>query len=189
MIARPLGKLRMQVNASSPVLPIFGAPWRPSLRSLEDHLQRLQETSDGSFFDDAGRQTLWMGIIPDGDGYATLQLPGAPCTVNSAQTYEAAAPSCGPWPDPGAAPGDWPILGEWSACGDHTRFSPPGTRRLPGRRASAQPVAPSPRIHEMDRKCAEAVSGIARRTSSSGPRNQHSEVMSAGRRMRGCGSG
>jgi hypothetical protein len=34
----------------------------------------------------------------------------------------------------------------------------------------------------MDRRCADAVSGIARRTSSSGPRNQHSEVMSAGRR-------
>src|ERR1700694_3820355 len=50
------------------------------------------------------------------------------------------------------------------------------------RRASEQSVAPSPLIHEMDRRCADAVSGIARRTSSSGPRNQHSEVMSAGRR-------
>jgi hypothetical protein len=32
----------------------------------------------------------------------------------------------------------------------------------------------------MDRRCADAVSGIARRTASSGPRNQHSEVMSVG---------
>jgi len=81
--------------------------------------------------------------------------------------------------------GDSPILREWNACGDHTRFSSPGARRVPRRSTSEQSVAPSPRIHEMDRRCADAVSGIARRTSSSGPRNQHSEVMSAGRRPGG----
>ena len=31
-----------------------------------------------------------LSLIPDGDSYATLQLPGA-LHVNSAQTYEAAA--------------------------------------------------------------------------------------------------
>jgi hypothetical protein len=34
----------------------------------------------------------------------------------------------------------------------------------------------------MDRRCAGAVSGIARRISSSGRRNQHSEIISDGRR-------
>ena len=40
------------------------------------------------------------------------------------------------------------------------------------RRTSEQSVAPGPRIHAMGRRCADAVSGIARRTSSSGPRNR-----------------
>ena len=87
-----------------------------------------------------------------------------------------------PWPDSSATLGDWPILREWSACGDPTRFSSPGARRVPRRGTSEQSVAPRPCIHEMDRRCAGAVSGIARRTSSSGPRNQHSEVVFAGRR-------
>src|SRR6185437_6264548 len=74
-----------------------------------------------------------------------------------------------PWPDSGATLGDWPKPREWSACGDHTRFSSPGARRVPRRCTSEQSVAPSPHIHEMDRSCADAVSGIASRTSSSGP--------------------
>src|SRR4029077_18098270 len=32
--------------------------------------------------------------------------------------------------------GDWPILREWSACGDHTRFSSPGARRVTRRSTS-----------------------------------------------------
>ena len=44
---------------------------------------------------------------------------------------------CRPWPDLGSAL-DWPILREWSACGDHTRFSSPGARRVPRRSTSAR---------------------------------------------------
>ena len=66
----------------------------------------------------------------------------------------------GAWPDSGATHRDWPILREWGACGDHTRFSSPGARRVPRRSTSEQPVAPSPRIHEMDRKCARALPGL-----------------------------
>ena len=47
------------------------------------------------------------------------------------------------WPDSGASLGDWPILREWSACGDHTRFSSPGARRVPRRSTSEQSVTPS----------------------------------------------
>jgi DNA-binding transcriptional LysR family regulator len=85
-----------------------------------------------------------------------------------------------------------PIPGEWSACGDPARFSPPGARRVPGRSTSEQSVAPSPRIHEMDRRCADTASGIARRTSSSGLEiNIPGAVRRAGRRpteRRICGS-
>ena len=68
--------------------------------------------------------------------------------------------------------------GKCSSCpgnsgGDHTRVSPPAARRVPRRSTSEQPVAPGPRIHEMDRRCADTVSGITRRTSLSGPRNRH----------------
>ncbi len=163
LIARPLGLLRM-VNAASPAyLARYGVP-----RSLDD--LRHQEHRTIHFSTMLGARPYgWE--YPDGDSYATLQLPGA-LHVNSAQTYEAAA-LAGLGLISGATLGDWPILRKWSACGDHTRFSSPGARRVPRRRTSEQSVAPSPRIHEMDRRCADAVSGIARRTSSSGPRNQH----------------
>ena len=155
-IARPLGLLRM-VNAASPAyLARYGVP-----RSLED-LQRQEHRTIHFSTMLGARPYGWE--YPDGDSYATLQLPGA-LHVNSAQTYEAAA-LAGLGLIQGATFGDWPILREWSACGDHTRFSSPGARRVPRRSTSEQSVAPSPRIHEMDRKCADAVSGIARRTSS-----------------------
>ncbi|HQT65677.1 MAG: LysR family transcriptional regulator [Acidocella sp. 20-57-95] len=82
LIARPLGQLRM-VNAGSPAyLARYGVP-----RSLEDlgrqgHRMIHFSTTLG------GRSQGWD--YPDGDGYSTLQLPGA-LHVNSAQTYEAAA--------------------------------------------------------------------------------------------------
>ena len=157
LIARPLGLLRM-VNAASPAyLARYGVP-----RSLED-LQR-QEHRTIHFSTMLGARPIgWE--YPDGDSYATLQLPGA-LHVNSAQTYEAAA-LAGLGVISGATPGDRQIPGEWSACGDHTQFSSPGARRVPRRSTSDQSVAPCPRIHEMDRRCADAVSGIARRTSSS----------------------
>jgi hypothetical protein len=58
-------------------------------------------------------------------------------------------------------PWDWPILSEWSAGGSSTRLSSPVARRVPRSSTSAQPVAPSPRIHEMDRKCARALPRVA----------------------------
>ncbi len=82
LIARPLGLLRM-VNAASPgYLSRHGVP-----RSLED-LQR-QEHRTIHFSTMLGARPFgWE--YPDGNSYATLQLPGA-LHVNSAQTYEAAA--------------------------------------------------------------------------------------------------
>ena len=172
LIARPLGLLRM-VNAASPAyLARYGVP-----RSLED-LQR-QEHRTIHFSTMLGARPIWMGI----SGRRQLRDASvARCATRQQRADLRSRCPRRPWPDSGATLGDWPILREWSACGDHTRFSSPGARRVPRRSTSEQSVAPSPRIHEMDRRCADAVSGIARRTSSSGPRNQHSEVMSAGRR-------
>ena len=82
LIARPLGKLRM-VNAASPAyLARHGVP-----RSLE-HLQRQNHRTIHFSTVLGARPHGWE--YPNGDGYATLQLPGA-LHVNSAQTYEAAA--------------------------------------------------------------------------------------------------
>ena len=82
LIARPLGKLRMANAASPAYLARYGVP-----RSLED-LKR-QEHRTIHFAPTLGaRPFQWE--YPDGEGYATLQLPGA-LHVNSAQTYEAAA--------------------------------------------------------------------------------------------------
>ena len=154
LIARPLGLLRM-VNAASPAyLARYGVP-----RSLDD--LRRQEHRTVHFSTMLGARPMgWE--YPDGDSYATLQLPGA-LHVNSAQTYEAAA-LAGLGLISGPTLRGWPILGEWSAGGDPTRFSSPGARRVPRRSPSEQSVAPGPRIHEMDRRRAEPVSGIARRT-------------------------
>ena len=173
LIARPLGLLRMVNAASAAYLARYGVPdrWKISASG----------TPDNSFFDDAGRETLRMGI----SGRRQLRDASvARCATRQQRADLRSRCPRRPWPDSGASLGDWPILREWRACGDHTRFSSPGARRVPRRSTSEQSVAPSPRIHEMDRRCADAVSGIARRTSSSGPRNQHSEVMSAGRRLR-----
>ena len=82
LIARPLGLLRV-VNAASPAyLARYGVP-----RSLED-LQRQEHRSIHFSTTLGARPIGWE--YPDGDSYATLQLPGA-LHVNSAQTYEAAA--------------------------------------------------------------------------------------------------
>src|ERR1700677_4133632 len=82
LIARPLALLRM-VNAASPAyLARYGVP-----RSLQD-LQR-QEHRTIHFSTMLGARPIgWE--YPDGDSYATLQLPGA-LHVNTGQTYEAAA--------------------------------------------------------------------------------------------------
>jgi len=82
LIARPLGLLRM-VNAASPAyLARYGVP-----RALED-LQRQEHRTVHFSTMRGARPYGWE--YPDGDSYATLQLPGA-LHVNSAQTYEAAA--------------------------------------------------------------------------------------------------
>jgi DNA-binding transcriptional LysR family regulator len=82
LIARTLGKLRM-VNAASPAyLARHGVP-----RSLGD-LQRHEHRTIHFATTLGARPFGWE--YPDGEGYATLQLPGA-LHVNSAQTYEAAA--------------------------------------------------------------------------------------------------
>ena len=155
LIARPLGKLRM-VNAASPAyLARYGVP-----RSLED-LQHQEHRAIHFSTTLGARPYGWE--YPHGDSYARLQLPR--CAARQQRADLRSRWSRRPWPDSGTTLGDWPILGEWSACRDSTRFSAPAARRVPRRSASAQPVAPSPRIHEMDRKCARALPGIAKRTS------------------------
>jgi DNA-binding transcriptional LysR family regulator len=82
LIARLLGRLRM-VNAASPAnLTRYGIP-----RSLEDLHRQEHRTIHFSTMLGA-RPTGWE--YPDGNSYATIQLPGA-LYVNSAQTYDAAA--------------------------------------------------------------------------------------------------
>ncbi len=82
LIARPLGLLRM-VNVASPAyLARHGVPRSPEDLQRQGHRTVHFSTVLGA------RPIGWE--YPDGDSYATLQLPGA-LHVNSAQTYEAAA--------------------------------------------------------------------------------------------------
>src|ERR1700735_335500 len=82
LIARPLGKLRI-VNAASPAyLAHYGAPQSVGDLQRQGHRTIHFETTLGA------RPFGWE--YPDGESYATLQLPGA-LHVNSAHTYEAAA--------------------------------------------------------------------------------------------------
>lgn len=81
LIARPLGKLRM-INAASPsYLARYGTPY--SLDDLRSQGHRMIHYTTTLGAKSAG----WE--YPDGDGYATLALPGA-MQVNSVQTYHAA---------------------------------------------------------------------------------------------------
>ncbi|WP_112176863.1 LysR family transcriptional regulator [Paraburkholderia unamae] len=81
LIARPLGKLRM-INAASPsYLARHGTPRTlDELRGLGHQMIHYTRTL-------GGRLAGWE--YPDGDGYATLALPGA-MQVNNVQTYHAA---------------------------------------------------------------------------------------------------
>lgn len=81
LIARPLGKLRM-INAASPgYLAQYGTP-----HTLDDLLsQGHQMVHYTRTF--GAKLTGWE--YPDGNGYASLSLPGA-MQVNSVQTYHAA---------------------------------------------------------------------------------------------------
>lgn len=81
LIARPLGRMRM-INAASPsYLARYGTPHTLDDLRTQGH-QMVHYT-----------QTLGAGLTgweyPDGDGYASLPLPGA-IQVNSVQTYHAA---------------------------------------------------------------------------------------------------
>ncbi|RDU96313.1 LysR family transcriptional regulator [Trinickia dinghuensis] len=82
LIARPIGKLRM-INAASPgYLARYGVPHTlDDLRSQGHQMVHYTRTLGAKL---AG----WE--YPNGDGYATLALPGA-VQVNSVQTYHAAA--------------------------------------------------------------------------------------------------
>lgn len=82
LIARPLGVLRMANAASPAYLAHHGVP-----RSLAD-LQRQKHRAIHFGTRLGAKPYGWE--YPDGESYATLQLPGA-LHVNSAQTYEAAA--------------------------------------------------------------------------------------------------
>ena len=82
LIARPLGLMRTANAAGPAYLARLGVP-----RSLED-LWRQEHRSIHFSTTLGARPIGWE--YPDGDGYATLRLPGA-LHVNSAQTYEAAA--------------------------------------------------------------------------------------------------
>jgi DNA-binding transcriptional LysR family regulator len=82
LIARSLGLLRMANAASPAYLARRGVP-----RSLED-LQRQGHRTIHFSTTLGGKPHGWE--YPDGDGHATLQLPGT-LYVNSAQIYEAAA--------------------------------------------------------------------------------------------------
>jgi DNA-binding transcriptional LysR family regulator len=82
LIARSLGNLRV-VNAASPTyLARYGVPRSVGDLKRQKHRTIHFETTLGA------RSYGWE--YPDGERYATLQLPGA-LHVNSAQTYEAAA--------------------------------------------------------------------------------------------------
>lgn len=81
LIARPLGKLRMTNAASPGYLAEYGVPL-----TLDDLLrQGHQMVHYTPTF--GARLSGWE--YPDGDGYASLALPGA-IQVNSVQTYHAA---------------------------------------------------------------------------------------------------
>ena len=156
----PARQVASIVNAASPS-PILRAKWRP--RSLVE-ISSARNTAQFTL------RRRWAQSPLDGntrtaESYGTLQLPGA-LHVNSAQTYLKLR--CRSLrrtrPDSGPTSGDWPILREWSVPGiellpDFQQQCRP--RRLPGSSGSAQPVAPSPRIHDMDRKCARALPRIA----------------------------
>ena len=82
LIARQIGKFRI-VNAASPkYLQRHGVP-----QSIEDLKRQGHRTIHFAPTSNA-RPFGWE--YPDGDGYSSLELPGA-LSVSSAQTYEAAA--------------------------------------------------------------------------------------------------
>src|SRR3984957_780145 len=133
------------------------ALWRPSIAGRSP----APGTPDNSLWDGAGRKTLWMGI----SGRPKLMdTSGARCAARQQRTNLRSRCPRRSWPDSGPTSWDRPILGEWSVGGNSTRLWSPVACRVPRSSASAQPVAPSPRTHEMDRGCARAPSGIAKRT-------------------------
>lgn len=81
LIARPLGKLRMTNAASPSYLARYGTPHTLADLHRQGHRMVHYTLTLGS------RHAGWE--YPDGDGYASLPLPGS-IQVNNVQTYHAA---------------------------------------------------------------------------------------------------
>lgn len=81
LIARSLGRLRMMNAASPHYLAIFGTP-----RTLDD---LVSEGHQMVHYTPSFGARLMGWEYPEGEGYASLSLPGA-MQVNSVQTYHAA---------------------------------------------------------------------------------------------------
>ena len=153
LIARPLGKLRM-VNAASPAyLARHGVP-----RSLED-LQHQKHRAIHFARTLGAKPYGWE--YPHGDGYARLQLPGA-LHVNSVQAYEAAGVAgLGLIQAPLLAIGRYLESGALIELLPDFQHKPLDVSLVVAHRRNL--VAPSPRVHEVDRKFARALLRIARR--------------------------
>src|ERR1700746_1157620 len=82
---------------------LSSALWRPSIARRSP----ASGTSDNSFFDDAGRKTLRMGI----SGRRQLRDASvARCATRQQRADLRSRCPRRPWPDSGATLGDWPIL-------------------------------------------------------------------------------
>ena len=146
-----LGLLRVVRRCQS---GLSGAPWRPAIARRSP----ASGTSVHSFLLSerlGARLLLDAGHIRTATATRWLQLPGR-CTSTAHKPTK-------PLPSPVLASlrlpllQGWPILGEWSAGGGPTGLWSRGALAvIPRSSASAQPVAPGPRLHEMDRGCTRA---------------------------------
>ena len=132
---------------------LSGALWRPSIARRSP----TSGTSDNSFFDDAGRKTLWSGNIRTATATRRFSCQVRYTSTRPSRTSRTVL--AGAVPSFGGPLG----IGRWGWEPTLWRSYPissPGARRVPRRSTSEQSIAPIPRIHEMDRRCADAVSGI-----------------------------
>ncbi len=142
------------------------ALWRPSIATEDLQRQKHRTIHFSTIL--GSRPYGWE--YPDGDGYCRrCSCPRRAMHVNSAQTYEAAA-LAGLEPD--SKLHSWGV-GRYLESGALVEILPDLRRRalavsLVVAHRSNLSRRGSAGVHEMDRRCADAVSGIARRTSSSG---------------------